>query len=92
MEWWPSLTVRGSLGPQAEGLRVEGWYEQNRKAGTWVYCRRDGGLDRIEVQPVPRAHPPSPRFVLGPGDCVKKPEREPSSTLGCSAAPSAWPR
>src|SRR5260370_22770796 len=26
-QWWPSETVKGALGPQANGLRVKGWYE-----------------------------------------------------------------
>ncbi len=91
VERWPSSTVFGYLGPQPVGLRIKGWYEQNRPAGTWVYCQRDGGLDRMEVQPIPKAGPPS-EVVPSAGDCIGKIQRRSSSALGCSSAPSAWPR
>jgi len=85
-EWWLSSTVFGPYGPQQEGLRIKGWYEQNRKAGTWIYCQRDGGLDHMEVQPIPKAGPPSD-FVPSAGDCIGKLQRRPSSALGCTRGP-----
>jgi len=60
-EWWPSETVTGSLGPQAEGRKVKGWYEDGEKVGDWQYWYRDGGLDRIEHYRPRSPSPPPPR-------------------------------
>src|SRR5512146_1594239 len=89
VEWWPSTTIFGPYGPQQNGLRIKGWYEQNQPAGTWVYCQRDGGLDRIVAQPIPKAGPPS-EVVPWAGDCVGKIQRRSRpSLLSCTSAPSA---
>src|SRR5689334_16881373 len=48
LESWPSDTVRGSLGPRPEGLRVKGWYENGERVGLWQYWYPDGGLERTE--------------------------------------------
>jgi len=47
-QWWPSETVRGTLGPRREGLRVKGWYEHGERVGLWLFWAPDGGLIRRE--------------------------------------------
>lgn len=57
-ESWPSATVTGLLGPQAEGPKVKGWYEHGEPVGDWRFWHPDGGLDRIEHHRPRSAAPP----------------------------------
>ncbi|HEY8209344.1 MAG TPA: hypothetical protein VIG99_17770, partial [Myxococcaceae bacterium] len=58
IEWWPSDTVKGILGPQPEERKIKGWYENGEPVGDWQFWHQDGGLDRVEHHRPRSAAPP----------------------------------